>query len=264
VRLGAVSEGWGLRLAQALEAFCYRKAWLVTGQSQEILASIRDRFPSVRLYHLSNGVDTDVFVPDRRSAAARAQLLDGSGSEGTCIALYAGLHGLAQGLDQILDAASDVRDVDDLVIVLVGDGPEKERLKARSRELDLPRLRFLDSRPREEMPELLASADIALVPLRMSLPGAVPSKIYEAMGAAVPILLVAGGEAAELVRRSSAGRVVAPGDIEGIAGTLRELASDAACRAALGRAGRLAAVNEFDRRRIAGRFIEQLESHQGC
>jgi glycosyltransferase involved in cell wall biosynthesis len=157
-----------------------------------------------------------------------------------------------------------VRDVDGLVFVLVGDGPEKERLMARSRDLDLARLRFVEARPREEMPVLLASADIALVPLGLSLPGAVPSKIYEAMGAGVPIVLIAEGEAAAIVSGSGAGRVVAPGDIDGIAAALRELASHADRRSDLGRAGRAAALRDFDRTRIADGFIRHLESRSAC
>ncbi len=123
VALGAVSEGPGLRASRRLEAFCYRKAWLVTGQSREILKNIQDRFPSVPVYHLSNGVDTDLFRPERRSPGARARLSNGRGAPNGCVAMYAGLHGIAQGLDQILEAASKLADLPSLEIALVGDGP---------------------------------------------------------------------------------------------------------------------------------------------
>ena len=71
VHLGAVSPGRALDAAYALERFCYEKAWLVTGQSAEILENIRRRFPTVSTYHLSNGVDTELFEPGLRDAAAR-------------------------------------------------------------------------------------------------------------------------------------------------------------------------------------------------
>ncbi len=259
VALGAVSQGWGLKTALALEAFCYRKAWLVTGQSQEILEDIRRRFPEVRAYHLSNGVDTSLFRPECRSASARARLANGAGGANACIAMYAGLHGIAQGLDQILEAAARLTDVPSLEFALVGDGPVKSALMARSRELGLSNVRFLDALPREEMPALVASADLALVPLKMSLPGAVPSKIYEAMGAGVPIVLVAGGEAAAILDRSQAGVQVAPGDVPGLATAIRGLAADPQRRARLGASGRSAAVRDFDRVGIADRFIDHLE-----
>jgi glycosyltransferase involved in cell wall biosynthesis len=259
VALGAVSRGWGLKRALALEAFCYRKAWLVTGQSREILENIRSRFPEARVYHLSNGVDTELFRPERRSPAARARLADGFGDGATCIAVYAGLHGIAQGLDQVLEAAARLKDLETLGVVLIGDGAVKADLVARSRALGLKRVRFVDPLPKEEMPGLVASADLAIVPLKVSLPGAVPSKIYEAMGAGVPVVLVAAGEAGEIVRRSEAGVVVPPGDVDGLAEAIRELSMDPERRARLGASGRRAAERDFDRVGIAGRFIDHLE-----
>ena len=228
------------------------------------MANIRGRFPSVPLYHLSNGVDTELFSPASRSETVWKRLLVGGVKKNACVAMYAGLHGIAQGLEQILEAAARLRDVDGLEFVFVGDGPEKERLMARSQTLDLQRVHFVEALPREAIPELLASAGIALVPLGVSLPGAVPSKIYEAMGVGVPILLVAEGEAATLVSDSGAGRVVAPGDIDGIVAALRELSSSASNRAELGRAGRAAALRDFDRRTIADAFIHHLESLGAC
>ena len=133
-----------------------------------------------------------------------------------------------------------------------------------AKERRLGNVRFLDALGRERMPALMASADLSLVPLKMSLPGAVPSKIYEAMGAGVPIVLIAEGEAATLVRRSGAGLVVAPGDAEGAASAIRELASDPALRRRMGTAGREAALRDFDRRGIASRFNQHLESEIAC
>jgi len=203
-------------------------------------------------------LDTSLFRPECRSASARARLANGGGGS-VCIAMYAGLHGIAQGLDQILEAAARLTDLPSLEFTLVGDGPVKKELMAKSRDLGLSNVRFLDALPREEMPGLVASADLAIVPLKMALPGAVPSKIYEAMGVGVPIVLVATGEAAAIVDRSQAGVHVAPGDVPGLAAAIRGLAGDPERRARLGAAGRSAAVRDFDRVGIADRFIDHLE-----
>src|SRR6185369_17490623 len=134
---------------------------------------------------------------------------------GHFVALYAGLHGLAQGLDQVLSAAEALRTEDHLQFVLVGDGPEKPALRERARQRDLTNVRFLDPRPAGEMPQLLATADVVLVPLKKHIPGAVPSKLYEAMASEKPVILVASGEAAEIVRNQQAGIVVEPGNEAG-------------------------------------------------
>ena len=108
------------------------------------------------------------------------------------------------------------------------------------------------------MPALLASADIAVVPLRTRLPGAVPSKLYEAMASGLPVVLVADGEPAEILRSANAGIAINPGDVEGLAEALRHLADSEDEREQLGASARAAAVERFDRRPILDGFIDEL------
>lgn len=252
VRLGIVSRGPMLSLGYRLETFCYKKAWLVTGQSREILQEIITRFPGVRTYHLSNGVDPTQFSPREKQR-----------KQSECVALYAGLHGAAQGLEQILEAAALLEDTP-IRFVLIGDGPEKKRLLRQARMKRLRNVVFMDPRPHEEMPSLLRSADIALIPLKTSLPGAVPSKLYEAMSAGLPVVLVADGEPAQIVREARAGIVVAPGDIRGIAEAIQRLCADPQERRRLGEAGRRTARAKYDRAKIAERFERFLEEQLLC
>lgn len=252
VSLGMVRrESRAYSLSARLEAWCYRKAWLVTGQSAEILADVSRRFPAVSTYHLSNGCDTEAFHP----GVARPGVF---GEGGGAVVLYAGLHGLAQGLDQLLDAAGLLRG-GPARFVLVGEGPVKRDLVAGAGTRGLENVEFRDPVPKTEMPALVASADIVVVPLKKYIPGAVPSKLYEAMASARPVVLVAEGEAAEILRRADAGIVVRPGDVEGLAAAVRALAADPALRRRLGENGRRAAVERYDRARIADRFIGLLE-----
>ena len=109
------------------------------------------------------------------------------------------------------------------------------------------------------MPSLLASADALLVPLRGFIPGAVPSKLYEAMGCGRPVVLIADGEAAEVVREANSGIVVEPGNIEGIADALRRLREEPHLGARMGENGRNQALLRFDRDRIAEVFLRYLE-----
>ena len=181
------------------------------------------------------------------------------GPKGSCVAIYAGLHGVAQGLDQLLEAASYLPSGDKLRLLMVGDGPEKQHLMEKTASMGLKNICFLDSLPREKMPALLASADIALVLLKTRLPGSVPSKIYEAMGTGLPIVAAVEGEAADIVRAARAGIVVSPGDINGIAVAINTLASDSEKRNEFGRNGRTAAVNIYDRDTAVRKFAMHLE-----
>ncbi len=256
-RLGVVGEGSAAyKAASILEGACYRRAWLVTGQSRGILASIGERFPAVPTRLLTNGVDTRRFGRAAASAEARRQL-DPDG--GRFVVLYAGLHGLAQGLGQLLDAALRLRSDPRFRFVLVGDGAEIGALVAQAADQGLSNVVFRAAVPSAEIPALLASADALVVPLVGDLPGAVPSKLYEAMASERPVLLVACGEPAAILEDAAAGWVRSPGDVAGIVSALEEIAAggpEAEARVARARG---VVERHYDRATIAGAFVDTLE-----
>jgi glycosyltransferase involved in cell wall biosynthesis len=255
VRLGALKPGLALRLSEWLEAFYYRHAWLVSGQSSEIVQNIKKRFPTVPTFYLPNGVDTQKFRPDCGTPEARALLRSKPG----CVVLYAGLHGLAQGLEQIIEAADQLRDDSSISFVLVGDGPVKRALVTEAEARGLTNIKFLDPVPQDQMPALVAAADIVLVPLKMHIPGAVPSKLYEAMSSGRALVAIASGEAADIVSRNKVGVVVAPGDTQGLTRSLLDLARNLSYREQLGAQARRAAIAQFDRSVTIARFVRYLE-----
>jgi glycosyltransferase involved in cell wall biosynthesis len=144
--------------------------------------------------------------------------------------------------------------------VLVGDGPVREHLLKRVRRDSIPRVRIMPAQPRARIPALLAAADVALITLRTSIPGAVPSKIYEAMASSLPILLIADGEASDRVEAAGCGLTVPPGDLKRARDACQRLATDETLRRRLGEAGRQAAETLYDRVQIAKRLDEFLRS----
>ena len=106
VRLGALRPGKVLAFAEWLERRAYRKAIAVTGQSAEILAHVKSIANGTSTHEVTNGVDPDRFGPHLRSDESRNDL----GSKGELpVFAFAGLVGLAQGLDQVLSAAEILR-----------------------------------------------------------------------------------------------------------------------------------------------------------
>jgi len=258
VNMGVIGKGTSYKISKALENFFYRNAWLTSGQSKEIIEGVKETVPGTKTYHLSNGADVSRFKPDLRSEEIHNELGDGA----ECVAVYAGLHGMAQGLDQIVEAAKHLVDLDGkLKIVFIGDGPDKDLLIKNS--ADLKTIKFLDPQPKEKIPEFLASCDIAIVPLKTYIHGAVPSKIYEAMASAVPILLVAEGESTTIMNSTYSGIVIKPGDIKEIADNLRELSTNANLRKKLGNNGRMAVMEKYNRNKIYQNFIEFLSNNHG-
>jgi colanic acid biosynthesis glycosyl transferase WcaI len=254
--LGVISrQSMMYRAAAQLEAQCYRRAHVVTGQSKSILQDIQDRFPKVPTYHLSNGCDTSRYGKAHASPDARTRL-DPTGKQRAFV--YAGLHGLAQGLDQILAAAEQLLSERHIRFVLVGDGPEKKQLMADAQRRGLHNVAFLDPVPSTEVPALLAAADGILVTLKGAIKGAVPSKIYEAMASEVPVVLVAVGEAADIVQ-AAGGRTVNPGDVPALVAAVVDIAKGGRAEAARTAQARAHTVANYDRRNIAQRFIAHLK-----
>lgn len=259
VSLGMLKRGgFAYRLSALLEKIAYKQAWLVSGQSNEIIENIKTRFPSVQTFHLSNAVDTTRFGADK-ACDEEKEILESSKH---FIALYSGLHGLAQGLDQIIEAATKLRDNTKIKFIFIGDGAEKKKLVETAKERSLNNVMFLDPRPSNEIPHFLAAADVIIVPLKLNILGAVPSKLYEAMASEKPVLLIADGEAAKIVSDAKAGLTFAPNDIAGVVDGLEQLCNNAELRQSMGANGRNAVKEKFDRNIIVSRFINFLEEEK--
>ncbi|HEY9854231.1 MAG TPA: glycosyltransferase, partial [Stenomitos sp.] len=141
----------------------------------------------------------------------------------------------------------------------VGDGSEKPRLVELAQGVST--VRFLDSLPKREIPEVVAAADAYAVTLR-DLPlfqGAVPSKLYEAMSAAKPVVLAARGEAPALLAEADAGLSVPPEDAPAFAEAVERLIRDPEMRARLGANGRRLVEDRYDREKLVDRFETMLK-----
>ncbi|MBL8953699.1 MAG: glycosyltransferase family 4 protein [Myxococcaceae bacterium] len=250
IRMGVVKPGPATALAEQLELSLYRNAAGVTGQSSEIIESVRQRAPGTPTELVTNGVDPKRWGPERATPEARALL----GSEPGPVFVFAGLLGLAQGLDAILELAKSLGDAEPGRFVLIGDGPVREKLSARIAAERIGRVKLVPAQPREAIPALLACADAAVISLGMSIVGAVPSKIYEAMAASLPILLIADGEPAARVADAGCGLSSAPGDAARLGQNFRRIAGDPGLRRELGAKGRVAAETKYDRTAIATRL----------
>ncbi len=246
---GFIGKGWAYLALRSMVRFFCKRAWLVTGQSREVIAEIRSQAPSARVYHLSNGADPHFFGPEKRDEEIRGRYL----KPGETGFVYAGLHGFFQGLDQVVNIAGRFEQ-DHFRFLFFGEGPEKEHLVRLARELNISNVDFHPAVPHHEVPPILASLDVAVVPLKKEIRGSVPSKIYEAMSSGVPVLLVGNGEAGKIIRDAEAGIAVTPGNREDLERSISEIAGDPARRRRMGEGGRNAVEKLYSRREIARRF----------
>ena len=154
-----------------------------------------------------------------------------------------------------------MRTVPDIRFVIIGDGAEREALAARARAEGLDTVIFTGLVPRSDIPDYLAASDISLVTLKPSdlFKTVLPSKMFESMAAARPIVLAVDGEARRLLERAGAGVAVPPGDAAALAGALRQLADDAGWRHSLGAAGAEFVERDFSRHTWAQRYLRILD-----
>jgi colanic acid biosynthesis glycosyl transferase WcaI len=257
IQMGMLSNKVLIRLAEWLEWSTYRRAarvWVVTGAVRDLL--IRKGLSPERIFLVSNGVDTTKFRP-LPQATSRAEL--GWGDHFTVI--YAGTHGLAHGLTTVLDAAEQLRDRTDIRFILVGDGAEKADLVAEAQRRELRNITFLDPQPHEQMPLLLAGADACLIPLR-KLPlfeSLLPSKMYEAMACARPILLGVDGEARRLAETEAGAAIyVEPENATSLVSSILYLRAHTEMAELLGQRGRTFVEAYFDRDQLTTILEENI------
>src|SRR5229473_4041790 len=240
IQLGVLRNRVFIRLAQWLAWSTYQQASLVWAVTEGIRQSLLQRGLSTRqVFLLTNGVDTAKFCPLSQTQvhAARAAL----GWDRRFTVLYAGTHGLAHGLTTVLEAAELLQGSTDIHFVLAGDGAAKADLVIQAQKRNLKNVTFLEAQPHERMPLLLASADICLVPLR-KLPlfeGALPSKMYEIMACARPMVLGVEGEARRMVEQEArAALAVEPENAPSLVTAILYLREHPEVAETLGRRGR--------------------------
>jgi colanic acid biosynthesis glycosyl transferase WcaI len=258
VQLGVLRNHTLVRLSEWLEWSSYQRArlvWVVTeGQRNRLLQ--RGLSPE-HILLIRNGVDTTKFRPLSR-VQARAKF----GWDDRFTVLYAGTHGLAHGLSTVLDAAESLLDNDDVRFVLIGDGAKKTELVAEAAKHNLKNVTFLDPLPHDQMPLLLAAADICLVPLRKVplFEGALPSKMFEAMACARPLLLAVDGEARQIAEREAgAALYVEPENGKALASTVLYLHTHPEETMLLGQRGRAYVEAHFDYDQLTAQLHERIE-----
>jgi len=235
VRTGAIRGRLVIRLASVLERVTYRLSRHVVVLSDDLAANVAAKLPRAhrsRVRVIPNFVDTDEIRPLGRDTAYRAELGVGDAP----LVMYAGNLGYSQSVDVLIEAA---RSMPEVTVVINGDGSNRARLEQSAAGMD--NVRFVDYQPRARLGEVLASADVHVVPLRAGLGSvSVPSKTYTILAAARPVVAAidADSEVTRILAASGGGIAVAPDDVSALAAVLRRLLGDPIAAAEMGRRGR--------------------------
>jgi glycosyltransferase involved in cell wall biosynthesis len=259
VALGELTNPRAIAMAARLEGACYRDARRIVVVTQGIFNRLVERsVPPDKLVLVPNGANVEMFY---YSESGRAQVRQTLGLNDQLIAIYAGIHGLAQGLETIIEAARLLRNDPGIHILMVGDGPKKAELVDLARRYQLSNLTLLPEQPRQYMRDYLSAADVALIPLRKLeiFKGALPSKMFDAWACERPVLLSVDGEARQVMERAGGGTFIPPEDPNALADSLSWLKMAVDDRQRMGQAGRRYTVENYSRQSQAAMLVEILE-----
>ena len=209
--LGAISEGRLYRILEQIEHKIYRSAHICMGQSQEIVDHIATH-GGKHVYLFRNGVDP-----------TRFQLVKNEVGSSPIKLMYAGLLGFAQGIADICKSINFAEMGAEFHIY--GAGGEQKEIEQYLQQNPNRGIFYHGVVSRQELPSILQTAHLTLVPLVKHIYGAVPSKIYESMAAGLPIMFVGEGEGAKIVKDNKIGMIAPAKDYATLKENIQHIAS---------------------------------------
>lgn len=238
-----------------LEWSAYHSAHRIVGLSPGIVDGIAKRgIDRERIAHIPNGCDLDIFAADakpwRPEGVAPSDLM----------AVFAGTHGIANGLDSVLDTAAELkrRQVSNVKIVLIGQGKLKSHLQARAASEGIDNVIFVDPVNKARLAGLMGSTDIGLQVLA-NVPafyfGTSPNKFFDYIAAGLPVLNNYPGWLARLIEENGCGVAVPPDDPAAFASALQQLAGKRDELTEMGARARALAQARFDRNKLAEDWV---------
>ncbi|MBO2632303.1 glycosyltransferase family 4 protein [Shewanella algae] len=254
--MGVIKNPVILGLMSLLEWSSYRSAHRCIGLSPGIVEGIKKRGVSEdKITMVPNGCDLSIFT--QPSAPWRP---DGV-AEGDLMAIFTGTHGMANGLDAVLSAATELqsRGRDDIKLVLVGQGKLKSQLEAKAKELQLKNVIFHPPVNKQKLAGLMASADVGMQILA-NIPafyyGTSPNKFFDYISAGLPVINNYPGWLAGMIEDLHCGFVVAPDNPKAFANALEQAADNREVLIRMGEAARRLAESQFDRQMLADKWVQ--------
>ena len=245
-----------IKLSRRLERACYivsDKIITVTNSfKQEI---IKKRINKDKILVVRNGTDINNWIKVNDE-----DISNRLGLNKDFVVLYAGNLGLAQGLETVLYSANELRNEEDILFLLIGDGPDKGRLKDITKTLNLKNVIFVPAVPISDIPKYLSVASCGIVPLKKSkvFSGTIPSKLFDYMACELPILLGVDGEAREILEESKGGLFYEPENYYELSKQILWLKNHPDERSQIGKNGRKFVEKYYNREKQAEKLEKEL------
>lgn len=255
--MGVIKNPLVLWMMDLLELLAYRLSDRCIGLSPGICKGIERRgVPASRIAMIPNGCDLHLFTPGTES---KEIFSDPRITKDSFVAIFTGAHGIANGLDSVLDVAKVLLEKQrgDIFLVFIGEGREKAKLIRRTEAENLTNCIFLDTVSKTTLAGIMRASDVGLMILK-DVPafyyGTSPNKFFDYLAAGKPIVNNYPGWIADLITENHCGMAVPPGDSKAFADALIRLADDRAEGRVMGENSFKLAQEEFSRSRLAEEF----------
>ena len=258
VDMGVLKNPVLIWLARRLERFLYARAnhLLVNSPAyRDYLIGLG--IPAAKISFIANGVDPDMFHVKPSAGGLRDEFQ----LQNKYLVTYAGAMGMANNLEVVLEAATMLSDVPDVHFLMVGDGKDRPKLEELAQEMNVKNVTFTGSRPKSQMPEILAESDVCLAVLR-DIPmfrTTYPNKVFDYMAASRPVVLAIDGVIRQVIEAADGGIPVPPGNPQAMANAVRTLFSNRPRSEQMGRSARDYVIKFFDRNKQALQFGELVQ-----
>jgi len=259
---GVITNKWIIKFAYSFEAFIYRRAHLIN----VLTPAFRDQ-----LIEKKNVVEEKIiFIPNAADFSLSDQLLSNfdehqfrkdNGLAGKFVVTYVGAHGVANHLDQLLDAAEFIDD-HDIVIQLIGDGMEKNKLINDANNRGLKNIKFVNSVPKSEVFKYILASDMGASVLKKvdTFKTIYSNKTFDYMACKKPVLLAIDGVSRELVEKADCGVFVEPENGKVISEAILNAKNNRELYLKKGENGYNYAKQNFDRKVLANHYLEHLKN----
>jgi glycosyltransferase involved in cell wall biosynthesis len=262
IELSIITNGFLIKILLWLEKTIYKNCSSIValspGQADGIRAVLTEEKP---ITVIPNSCDTDVFMPDI-DGFRRGRIRQRRGWKDKLVLLHTGAMGKVNGLDFVIEAAERLKDHSDIIFVLIGDGNQKSSLESKVKKLDLANVEISPSVPKQQLPEILAAADIALVVIANYpiIEHNCANKFFDGLSAGKPVLLNYSGWQRKILEGNEAGFGCDLCNLDQFVEKVLYLNSHSRQVEQMGQNARQVAVKKFNRDDLAKQALELISS----
>lgn len=245
-----------IKILKRISAFLYLRSEKIVAVTAAFKSELVKKYhvPEYKIEIIENGIETDIFYPMQDLQSVRKKL----GFDNKFVVSYIGTIGYAHGLDIVVKAAKILKEkIPDLCFVLLGEGAQKNQLKAKINDERLTNVLILDQVLRDSIPPFINASDVCFVSLRKAelFKTVIPSKMLEFMACGKPLILAVDGQARKILEDAEAGIYIEPENYEDLVNAVIKMYNDPVLRKTYGEQGRNYILKYFTRQQKALQYI---------